>query len=102
MWYSASLLFKSERDGICAVEMLWEEQIVLIEAEDEVEAKQKATQYGAAKEHEYRNQKGESVRWVFKQIERVCEVDPTLKDGAEVFSRFLRESEVKSLLTPFD
>jgi hypothetical protein len=102
MWFAASLLFKSQRDDSSAEDPLWEEQIVLFEAENESKAAEKANQYGASTEHEYRNQNGQLVRWSFKQVERICKVEAAFKDGTEIFSRFLRESEVKSLLTPFD
>jgi len=103
MWFTASLLFKSQHQPAANGDPLWEEQIILLEATDELAAKQKAAQRGKAEEHEYRNQAGELVRWSFEQVERLCEIEGgELKDGAELFSRFLRESEVKSILTPFE
>ena len=46
---------------------------------------------------------GGLVIWKFHSIERVYPVlDDELRNGTEVFSRFLRDSEVRSLLTPFD
>ena len=103
MWFTASLLFKSGRPAATDREPLWEEQIILLEAGDELAAEQKATQHGKAQEHEYRNQAGEFVQWSFERVERLCQVEASvLKDGTELFSRFLRDSEVKSLLTPFD
>lgn len=102
MWFTASLLFKSEHQAASAGEPLWEEKIILVRAEDEAAAEGKAAQLGKAEEHEYRNQAGELVRWSFERVERVCQMeDDVLKDGVELFSRFLRDSEVKSLLTPF-
>ena len=42
------------------------------------------------------------VSWTFETIERVYLIeDEELHNGSEVFSRFLRDAEVKSLLTPF-
>lgn len=103
MWFTASLLFKSQHQPPINRDPLWEEQIVLIEAEDESVAKLKAAQRGKAEEHEYRNQTGELVRWSFEHVERLCGIEEdVLKDGTELFSRFLRDSEVKSILTPFD
>ena len=103
MLFTASLLFKSEHEPPSNGEPLLEEKIVLLEAVDKTAAQNKAAQYGKAEEHQYRNEKGELVSWSFKCVERLCQVDDTiLKDESELFSRFLRDSEVKSLLTPFD
>ena len=103
MLFAASLLFKSEHERPIVGEPLWEEKIVLLEAEDEAAAHNKAKQHGKHEEHQYRNEKGELVRWSFKCIERLCQIeDVALKDGSELFTRFLRDSEVKSLLTPFN
>ena|ERR1043166_7095937 len=104
MWFTASLLFRSDHRGARnAKEPLWEEQIILFDADDEPAAERKAAQYGQAQEHEYLNRDGELVHWKFVQVESVYQVDaPVLGDGTELFSRFLRDYEVRSLLTPFD
>jgi hypothetical protein len=40
---------------------------------------------------------------VFDRVERIYAIEPeSLADGTELFSRFLRDSEVASLLTPFE
>ena len=99
----SKLAFQIEASGQVDEGSLWEEQIILIEATNEAAAKQKAERHGKAQENEYRNQAGELVHWSFEQVERLCEVeDVTLKDGSELFSRFLRDSEVRSILTPFE
>jgi len=44
-----------------------------------------------------------TVLWRFVKVERVVEIcTDELINGTELFSRFLREKEVESLLTPFD
>jgi hypothetical protein len=102
MWFTASLLFSAERSATPDREPLWEEQIVLFQAPDESSAEAKASEHGKAQGHEYTNDAGEVVRWVFKKVERVHPIDsPTLEEGTELFCRFLRDSEVKSLLIPF-
>jgi hypothetical protein len=103
MFFSGSLLFKSEHQPDSNPYPLWEECVILIEAENESDAKVKAAQHGKAGEHEYKNQAGELVRWSFERVERVCHIDKdALTDGTELFSRFLKDSEVKSLLTSFN
>jgi hypothetical protein len=102
-WFTASLLFKAEHSGVPNWKAIWEEQIVLFQALNDSDAKAKATTYGRSHQHEYTNDEGKLVRWSFQRIERVCEIDTTtLIDGTEVFSRFLRDSEVKSLSVPFE
>ena len=102
MWFTASLLFNAECKA-AREKSLWEEEIVLFEAEDELAAASKAAAHGRSHEHEYTNDKGELVRWVFKHVERICPVESTaLVDGTELFSRFLKDSEVQSLLTGFE
>lgn len=50
-----------------------------------------------------KKKKSDTFRWVFVRYERVYQIeDESLKTGTELFSRFLRDSEVKSLLTPFE
>ena len=100
MYYSANILFKSE--GSDTEEPLWEERILLVAALDELEAEEKARNYAIKNEVEYKVTGNASVVWKFYQIERVYLIDDELEDGAELFSRFLRNSEVESLLTPFD
>ena len=103
LWFTASLLFISERERSPNEQPLWEEQIVLIESLDESNADAKAAAYGRANEHEYVSKDGQTVRWVFRKVERICPVETLhLQDGTELFSRFLKGSEVQSLSVPFE
>jgi hypothetical protein len=103
MWYGINLLFKSIHDPATSEnEPLWEESILLIEAASEEEARQTGARLGRSKNHEYISASGDLVKWRFEKVESVCEIlDDTISSGTEVFSRFLRESEVESILTPF-
>lgn len=107
-WYTANLLFKSNRIPSKGANPFWEERFLLIEADSEEGARTEATQIGKAAEHQYKvsgAEKGEppsELKWSFERIERVCEIEAqTLSNGTELFSRFLRDSEVRSILTPF-
>jgi hypothetical protein len=74
-----------------------------VEAISEEEAIRKAEKFGKNYEESYEAQKGDIVSWKFMQVESVCLIDDEkLQDGTELFSRFLRDSEVKSILTPFE
>jgi hypothetical protein len=102
MWFAANLLFKSVHVGQPEENPLWEERIVLIQAETEAEAREQGERLGKEEEHEYVSATGDLVRWTFQQIERVYPIEAdTLQNRTEVFSRFLRSNEVESLLTPF-
>lgn len=102
MWFCASLLLYSEHAGQPNADPLWEELIILFQAENEESARQKAESRGKAEQHEYRNAENELIRWRFERVERIYEIESEiLEDGTEVFSRFLRDAEVKSLLLPF-
>ncbi len=102
MWFSANILFKGSSPSGSNSAILWEEQVILIQANTESEAQKKATSIGSNKQHEYRVDSGEIVRWIFDGIERVQQIESQeIYDGIEVFSRFLRNSEVESIKTPF-
>jgi len=76
MWFTTSLLFKAERND-AQEDPLWEEEIVLFQAEDESAAELKAVAHGRSHEHDYTNDRGQRVRWTFKQVERICPVETT-------------------------
>jgi hypothetical protein len=101
MWYSANLLFRGSHRDYPSKEDLWLEQILLIEASDADKARTVALSSGRAGRHEYANT-SDTVEWQFAQIERLCEIEGSPTHGTELFWRFLRKSEVESLLTPFD
>jgi hypothetical protein len=101
MWYTAKLLFRSSLNPDDGTEPTWEESIRLVNANSESEARDLAEQMGQAARVTYDTESG-SLTWLFERVERVyCVGASNLDHGAEVFSRFLRHSEVASLLTPF-
>lgn len=102
MWYAASLLFKGSRSPASDAAPLWQESVRLISADSEDEARAKAQRLGQAERLSY-EVSGGTLTWVFERIERIYAIEEAaLADGAEVFSRFLRDAEVASLLTPFE
>ena|SRR5437667_11791642 len=101
MWFAVNLQFKSTHPGHAEHEGLWEECLTLVRAETEEEARREGEHIGKAKEHEYVSAIGDLVRWTFQQIESVSEIE-SLEHGSELFSRFLSQSEVESLSTPFN
>lgn len=102
-YYSASILFRSSIDGESGSSHIWEEQVVLLQAACEEEARKLAEGYAVAQESSYKNGAGQTVAWTFFTIERVMRIDDfNLSGVTEVFSRFLKHREVQSLLQPFD
>lgn len=90
-WYAAKLLFEAEVDGEPSGDVLCEESIRLIEADDEDDARKSAEIVGGRAEHEYVNEMGRTVRWCFRrvlEIQDLCESQ--IRHGTEVFSTMFR------------
>jgi hypothetical protein len=105
MWYSASLFFEGAHQVSPRVPSTWEEVIVLIEADDEAQARQRADEVGRSREHEYLVSEPvqHRLRWRFVKTERVQEIEGGMpSNGVALFSRFLRKEEAESLLLPFE
>src|ERR1043166_3776490 len=103
MWYSADVFFESVHNGKSSRKGLWEETIVLIHSQTERSARQKAEQWAKRAEHEYVSANGDRVRWVFRCVERVAPIEADgLVHGVELFSRFLKAKEVRSILSKIE
>ena len=105
MWYSASLFFEGAHQVSPRVPSTWEEVIVLIEADDEAQAYQRADEVGRSREHEYLVSEPvqHRLRWRFVKTERVQEIEGGIPgNGVALFSRVLRKGEAESLLLPFE
>ena len=99
MWFGASLLYRSSEPLTEYGTHLFEERIVILAAHDETEARKKANDRGALGEEQYINMEGALVAWTFERtLEVKAILEDELGDGVEVFQRFLREDEVRSLL----
>ncbi len=107
-WYSVSLLFRAIHNGVASDTDIWEERIILVSANTEENAKEEALKIGRSEEVEYfapsdNGGENQAITWKFVQIERICAIEGnTLSNGLEIFCRYLRNSEVESILTPFD
>ena len=101
MWFGVSLLYKSSEPLNAQGIPLFEERIVLLSAVDEANAWQRAVQLGPSLDEQYINAEGNQVVWTFERVLEVKVIlEDQLGDGVEVFHRFLREDEVKSLAKP--
>lgn len=105
MWFSVSLLFESVHSDETK-ESYWEERIIILNCTSEEEAISRAIDIGKNEEFEYtpvESQESEKINMVFRKIERIFLIDEeVIKDGSEVFSRMLRDYEVRSILRSFD
>jgi len=103
MWFCVSTLSLSEHPNGSepSVEQVWEEHFFLIAANDTAEAKVKAERLAKSQQCTYEAANGSKVSWKFKFISKVFELDGEPADGTEVFSRFLKGSEVQSMQTSF-
>ncbi len=97
-WYSVSFILKSEHPEAPQYEKVWEEQIVLIQAEDSESAKNYATDYAKTKELEYISATGLKTFWSYKGILDCYELSAdSLGHKTEIFSRHLDESQIEAL-----
>jgi hypothetical protein len=101
MHFAVDVLFKSTKDGRVDDTCLWEEILYLIEASTQKEAEQKVQEQHAQSSHSYKNQAGQLLTWTFDRVYNSYPIEG-LVSGAELMSRFLRASEVESMLTKFE
>lgn len=77
----------------------------MVKAANDEQAKKKAKRFGKAAEQQYKNVYGKKVIWRFKEILDVVELfDQVLKDGGEVYYRFLNKTrldQLRKILPPF-
>lgn len=101
MKFAVSVLFTTSPVDNPEEHYLWEDRILLIFADSPESAGMQAETIARKEEHSYENAENNMVSVRFAAIERVCEISE-LSNGSELFSRFLRDSEARSLLQPFD
>ena len=81
---------------------LYEEEISLIEASSEEQAREKALAHGKAQETTYQNQYGETLTVTFKTLVDVQQVlDSDFKDGSLIYARHFRDYESYEAFEPF-
>lgn len=82
---------------------LWQLVIVCVEADSEEAARAKAVSLGERYECAYDTATGVRLRWRVDGIDSVELIDPfPPQDGTEIFSRFLKDEEVRSLREPIE
>jgi hypothetical protein len=94
--YIAVVVYESSADAQ-DYDPLYEESFMIIEADSEEEAREKALSR-VNEPHSYKNQYGATITWSFKQLVQLLNVwDAGLKDGAELCSRFFQNYEAYGL-----
>lgn len=104
MWFGVSIWMEGCHQDVSDVPSLWEEVVLVVEADSEADARSRGELAGRDREHDYivAAPRRHVVRWTFSEVAKVCEIEGEPISGAEVFARFLKPSEVSSLRTGFD
>lgn len=98
MWFCVSALSLAEHNPpVPPEQQVWEEHLFLVRAYDADHAKSRAEELARRLECSYEAANGSRVTWKFKRISKVHQLEGDPADGAEVFSRFLKDSEARSL-----
>lgn len=101
MIYAVSILFHFSPQNSPDSHRLWEERLFLIYAESDEEARARGESLAKQEQFEYEAATGEPLIFRFECIESVKEISEPLRHGSELFARYLRDSEARSILEPF-
>lgn len=97
-WYGVQLLFESIVLNSPYDQKTYEESIIIVKANSLEEAALKAEEKAINEEVDYQNVYGNLVRWKFVKIVEIYEIlDNDLKQGTEVFSRYIIADKNDSL-----
>lgn len=97
-WWAADIILVSHVSD--SNESLYQENIVLVQAETRDQAEEIAVSEGREMEVSYMNQSNQEVRLLYEGVLDVQElISASLEDRAVVFARYLRKSELDSLRT---
>jgi len=88
-WFVAEAIFQATvRTDNGSVPSATENMLFLVKAVDDPAAVAKAEEIARAKEHSYKNERGQRVEWTFVQLVELTEmIDQDFKDGAELKSK---------------
>ncbi|MDA3646087.1 DUF4288 domain-containing protein [Saccharopolyspora indica] len=99
-YYVAVLLMEATAEA-ADHEPLYEESFVLLKAESEEEAAEKAAYHGKQQQTSYQNENHELITWKLKQVVEVKPLeDATFDDGTEIYSRFFRNYQAYNSFEP--
>ncbi|OLF18840.1 DUF4288 domain-containing protein, partial [Actinophytocola xanthii] len=69
----------------------FEETVTLLEADSPEHAAEKAREHAESREIEGEDADGYTIRWSFRHLVDVAEIDGPLGDGAELYTRHFRD-----------
>jgi len=95
MWFTVPIYLRSSEP--LDDDVLLEEAIHLFEAMSDEEAMAKAKLLAQKLEHRYANVYGKEVAWTLESIGEPWKLLDDLKDGAEIYSRFLSDEEKRAI-----
>jgi Domain of unknown function (DUF4288) len=99
-WFSVRCLSECVLDDAPA---LYEDCILLIQAEDDVHARRKGDAAARKSSHQYANSFGETVRWEFREVLDVKQLfDAEIRDGSEVYYSFLSHADLENVRTALE
>jgi hypothetical protein len=101
MIFSVSVLFQTTSPAHPEEHHLWEDRILLIFSDSPESAREMAEAIALKAEFDYVSAEDKLLCVRFVCLERVCEISE-LSNGSELFSRYLKDAEAKSILQPFD
>lgn len=89
-YYGAVLVYETFSDD-SDYQPLYEEEILLVEASSEDEAKECAVRAAKSRETSYKNQYGQTINVRFKHLLDVQAMQEMPGDGSTVYSRYFRD-----------
>ncbi len=92
-WFSVKVLFESvhsDAESMDDREKLFEESIIVLQANSADQAQERAKQHADQMQHGYRVLSGDWVEWQFVRVLDVFElIEDRVTDGVEVYARFI-------------
>lgn len=89
-YYAVVVLYQSSSEA-SNYETLYEEEIAIVLATSDEDARERAIAHAKEQEDTYRNGRGELVTHQFKVIKDVHLMPPEIESGTTIYSRFFRD-----------
>jgi len=99
IWFGVRMLLESIHPEEPAAKRVFEDRIIVVRAQTELEARRKGEKMGKRAKQEYRNVAGKKVLWVFREIMDVAPLpwQETIEDGSEVYYAFVSQRGLRHL-----
>lgn len=97
-WYVATLIMKCKVTSADSGPYTFDEQVRLLQAANEAVAYEKAVALGKSQEISYQNKCNEEVFWQFEGLSSLEELESTIEDGIEIYSRLFESDDFKKII----